>query len=66
MHSILTCFSNKWEMASHTIQPNLYVAGIIQKHLLISSPFFSGSAGPHENAHRHHVINELKMLERFG
>jgi hypothetical protein len=53
-------------MASHTIQPNLYVAGIIQKHLLISSPFFSGSAGPHENAHRHHVINELKMLERFG
>ncbi|KAJ6415668.1 hypothetical protein OIU84_004464 [Salix udensis] len=21
---------------------------------------------PHENAHRHHVINELRMLERFG
>ncbi|KAG6635827.1 hypothetical protein CIPAW_11G069600 [Carya illinoinensis] len=25
-----------------------------------------GSSGPHANAHRHHVSNELKMLERFG
>ncbi|EEF30604.1 cell division control protein, putative [Ricinus communis] len=23
-------------------------------------------SGPHENAHRHHVSNELRMLERFG
>lgn len=24
------------------------------------------SAGPHANANRHHVSNEIRMLERFG
>lgn len=37
------------------------------KNKFIDLSFYSnGFAGPHANAHRHHVSNELKMLERFG
>lgn len=28
--------------------------------------YVCGFSGPHANAHKHHVNNELKMLERFG
>lgn len=37
-----------------------------QFNAMISEKRFLFFAGPHPNAHRHYINNELKMLERFG
>lgn len=55
LHKLLPCF-HSGRMLTH-----YHVSNVCLMYI-----YMYDSAGPHENAHRHHVNNELRMLERFG
>lgn len=53
------------ELGSFLFQ-NLFLKRVGSVELLCFMIPVYVSAGPHANAHKHHVTNELRMLERFG